>query len=269
MTGLGVTKNDVWDARLDTSQDEPIPTLDFLRELGRRDDWPPPGYARMIWPDGSFTTEQVSWTSPYSNPRACATVILGEPSEVSSRRPPSRRPWRTVMQATRVEGFSDETGYPLALRMEGVSKRYPGTLAVDRVDFDVRVGEVHAIMGENGAGKCRSIPRQLVERATATVLLFAAVVALALTLLLIVEHTLASPHRQEPLFLDSAFEIVSALCTVGLSTGVTDSLSLPGRAIVIVLMFAGRLGPITVFAVLARPLQERAIRYAPQEPLIG
>lgn len=115
----------------------------------------------------------------------------------------------------------------------------------------------------------RSIPRQLVERATATVLLFASVVALALTLLLIVEHTLASPHRQEPLFLDSAFEIVSALCTVGLSTGVTDSLSLPGRAIVIVLMFAGRLGPITVFAVLARPLQERAIRYAPQEPLIG
>lgn len=50
-------------------------------------------------------------------------------------------------------GFSDDAGYPLALRMEGVSKSYPGTLAVDHVDFDVRVGEVHAIMGENGAGK--------------------------------------------------------------------------------------------------------------------
>lgn len=34
-----------------------------------------------------------------------------------------------------------------------MSKRYPGTLAVDSVDFEARVGEVHALMGENGAGK--------------------------------------------------------------------------------------------------------------------
>ncbi len=39
------------------------------------------------------------------------------------------------------------------LQLRQVSKRYPGTLAVDRVDLTVRRGEVHAVMGENGAGK--------------------------------------------------------------------------------------------------------------------
>lgn len=39
------------------------------------------------------------------------------------------------------------------LELRQVTKRYPGTLAVDHVDLSVRRGEVHAIMGENGAGK--------------------------------------------------------------------------------------------------------------------
>jgi ribose transport system ATP-binding protein len=39
------------------------------------------------------------------------------------------------------------------LRLEGISKQFPGTLALDNVDFDVRSGEVHVLFGENGAGK--------------------------------------------------------------------------------------------------------------------
>jgi simple sugar transport system ATP-binding protein len=41
----------------------------------------------------------------------------------------------------------------LALRTKGITKRFPGVLANDQVDFDLRKGEIHALLGENGAGK--------------------------------------------------------------------------------------------------------------------
>src|SRR5215217_7013890 len=39
------------------------------------------------------------------------------------------------------------------LELRGISKRFPGVLANDQVDFDVKAGEVHALLGENGAGE--------------------------------------------------------------------------------------------------------------------
>ena len=39
------------------------------------------------------------------------------------------------------------------LAMAGITKRFPGVVALDDVDFDVRRGEVHVLFGENGAGK--------------------------------------------------------------------------------------------------------------------
>ncbi|MCP4713461.1 MAG: sugar ABC transporter ATP-binding protein, partial [Planctomycetes bacterium] len=41
----------------------------------------------------------------------------------------------------------------IALELRNISKRYPGTLAVDQVNLTIKSGEVHAIIGENGAGK--------------------------------------------------------------------------------------------------------------------
>src|ERR687891_2760431 len=39
------------------------------------------------------------------------------------------------------------------LELEGITKQFPGVLANDRIDLDLRKGEVHALLGENGAGK--------------------------------------------------------------------------------------------------------------------
>ena len=41
----------------------------------------------------------------------------------------------------------------LELELRGITKRFPGVVANDRIDLDVRKGEIHALMGENGAGK--------------------------------------------------------------------------------------------------------------------
>lgn len=71
-------------------------------------------------------------------------------------------------------------------------------------------------------------------------------------------------------FLDSLFETVSALATVGLSAGVTESLSIPAQYLIIVFMYFGRVGVLTIsLGFLMGNSAEDRFRYADTNLLIG
>ena len=68
---------------------------------------------------------------------------------------------------------------------------------------------------------------------------------------------------------DALFETVSAFATVGLSTGVTADLGPAGHAVLVVLMFFGRVGTITVATGLALRSRQSPYRYPEERPIVG
>ncbi len=65
------------------------------------------------------------------------------------------------------------------------------------------------------------------------------------------------------------FEVISAFATVGLSTGITANLPPSGEVTLIVLMFLGRVGTITVATGLALSRIQRPFRYPEERPIVG
>ncbi len=66
-----------------------------------------------------------------------------------------------------------------------------------------------------------------------------------------------------------AFETVSAFGTVGLSLGITPELTGPAKALIVGLMFIGRLGPLTLVHLLARGRQRERFYHAEESVMIG
>ena len=107
----------------------------------------------------------------------------------------------------------------------------------------------------------RSISPAVVNRAVSIVVIALLVLILGLVLLLVTQPEL--PFEQ------LLFEVVSALGTVGLSMGATPHLDDVGKIIVIVIMFIGRVGPLTIALAVGRRQAAGRIRYPEGRVVVG
>jgi trk system potassium uptake protein TrkH len=107
----------------------------------------------------------------------------------------------------------------------------------------------------------RSIPLLAVGRAITIALLFLSTLFAATLLLCITERNSGFTTQQ------LLFESASALGSVGLTTGITHSLTTAGKWLIIVAMLIGRLGPLTLLTSLT--LNIKPVRYSyPEEPIM-
>ncbi|MDK2858009.1 MAG: trk/ktr system potassium uptake protein [Verrucomicrobiota bacterium] len=107
----------------------------------------------------------------------------------------------------------------------------------------------------------RTIPVEVIQKAVMVLCSSLLLVCGATVLMAVVE-----PGKN---FLSLFFETVSAFGTVGLSTGITGSLSVAGRIIIALLMFIGRLGPLTIGFALMLKVRPAKYRYADERIMIG
>ena len=106
----------------------------------------------------------------------------------------------------------------------------------------------------------RRLPVQVVRQAMTVALLSVGTVfagAIALT-------TMSSFS-----FTETLFEATSAFGTVGLSTGITNSLPGAGQFLLVLIMLTGRIGPVTFVTALALRQRRRAYRFPEERPIIG
>jgi trk system potassium uptake protein TrkH len=114
----------------------------------------------------------------------------------------------------------------------------------------------------------RALPREIVGRAV-TLAASAALLVVVVTLVLqVTEAHGAVTDARRGLFLELLFETVSAFGTVGLSTGVTPRLSDAGKLTIALMMYLGRVGPLTITIGLARAPRGR-FQYSEEPVVVG
>lgn len=113
----------------------------------------------------------------------------------------------------------------------------------------------------------RTIPREVVRKSLVVVFLALAWIFIAVFLLTLVERPKAA--ALDNFFLRMFFEVISAFGTVGLSTGITPTLSAAGKLIIIFTMFAGRIGPLTLAVAIALQSDKTTYSYPEEKIMIG
>ncbi len=106
----------------------------------------------------------------------------------------------------------------------------------------------------------RRIPQRLIYKAFTLVFLSTA---------LVVFVTMIMSISQSASFLKILFEVVSAFATVGLSLGITSSLTVQGKIVMIITMFAGRVGLVTLALALALRTKRAKVQYPEGKIIIG
>jgi trk system potassium uptake protein TrkH len=117
----------------------------------------------------------------------------------------------------------------------------------------------------------RSVPEETIQRAVGLFVMGFGVVTAAILLFTATEIGAVGATASGERFLSFMFEAASAFNTVGLSMNTTTSLSTGGRWLTILLMFVGRVGPLTFAAALAVRAHGRGLRfrYAYEDVVVG
>lgn len=109
---------------------------------------------------------------------------------------------------------------------------------------------------------------EIYDRRIDKALVFRALTIATLALVLVTCVTVALSVSEEASFIQVMFETVSAFGTVGLTTGITTSLTDFGRILVMMTMFSGRLGPLTLMFALAQRQKPLANVTLPEEKVL-
>lgn len=112
----------------------------------------------------------------------------------------------------------------------------------------------------------RRIPDELIKKSLVMLVLAITFICTATLLLTVTEAQGAAAREQG--FEAILFEAASAFCTVGLSTGITSELSTPGRIIIVLCMYIGRIGPLTLVLAIGRRAA-RNFEYPEERIMIG